>query len=266
VALLPGAGSATFANLSSYTRGINGIMIDLAGSHPNITAADFSFKLGNNNTPSSWSTAPAPVSVTVRAGAGVSGSDRIELLWADGAIQNTWLQVTVAANANTGLAADDVFYFGNAVGDSGLGDTATLASVSVTDELGARNNPQSLFNNIPTSNIFDFNRDGVVNVTDSLVPRNQPTNIGNAVRYISISDPPAAPLAAPSTALDASLAAASAAASTTSAAGSPKTTHQHALADIAQQLAGWLQQRGVGIDEHLLDVLAAGRHGSSKRR
>ena len=31
VALLPGAGQATFANLSSYDQGINGIMVDLAG-------------------------------------------------------------------------------------------------------------------------------------------------------------------------------------------------------------------------------------------
>lgn len=65
-ALLPG-GTATFANVSSYSRGINGIMLDLAGSHPSITAADFTFNIGNNNVPSTWAAWPAPLSVTVRA-------------------------------------------------------------------------------------------------------------------------------------------------------------------------------------------------------
>ena len=86
VAYLPGSGTANFANVSSYSMGINGIMVDIAGSHPSITAADFVFRVGNNNTPSSWATAPAPVSVSVRAGAGISGSDRVEIIWANQAI------------------------------------------------------------------------------------------------------------------------------------------------------------------------------------
>lgn len=207
-ALLPG-GTATFANVSSYSKGINGLMLDLAGSHPSITAADFVFKIGNNNSPSTWVAAPAPLGVTVRAGAGLSGTDRVEIIWADGAIANTWLQVIVLANANTGLAQKagypvgqaDVFFFGNAVGNSGLGDTATMASVNATDELAARNNPASLFSNIPLTNLFDYNRDGVVNTTDSLIARNHPTNAGNVVRYLSIANPPAAPQAAPAVVL-----------------------------------------------------------------
>src|SRR5262249_15069294 len=103
VALLPGGGAATSANITSYSRGINGIVVDISGSHPEITAADFTFKLGNTNTPSSWATAPSPSIVSVRAGAGVSGSDRVELIWTSG-IKNTWLEVIVKANANTGLA------------------------------------------------------------------------------------------------------------------------------------------------------------------
>ncbi len=199
VALMPGAGAATFANLSSYTLGINGIMVDLAGSgsHTGITAADFTFKLGNNNAPSTWASAPTPISVNVRMGAGSGGADRVELIWADGAIRNTWLQVTVLANARTGLFAPDVFYFGNAVGDTGLGDSATQANVSATDELAARNNPSSLFSNIPISNIYDFNRDGQVNASDSVTARNFVTSIGNVVRYISITNPPAAPESIP---------------------------------------------------------------------
>ncbi len=183
-ALLPGA-TAAFANVTSYSRGINGLMIDISGSHPNISADDFSFKVGNDNAPGGWSAAPGTVLITVRGAAGISGSDRVEIIWPDGAIKKQWLQVTVHANADTGLAQSDVFYFGNAVGDSGLGDTSTNALVGVTDELGARNNPQSTFNNIPLTNIFDFNRDGAVNATDALLARNNPTGLGNALRFIA---------------------------------------------------------------------------------
>ena len=92
-----------------------------------------------------------------------------------------------------GLTLTDVFYFGNAVGDSGLGDTATQATVSVNDALGARNNPKSIFNNIPTTNNFDFNRDGQVNTTDQLIARNNPSSVANVVRFLNIASPPAAP-------------------------------------------------------------------------
>ena len=43
----------------------------------------------------------------------------MELVWADGSILKEWLQVTLKANEHTGLAVPDVFYFGNAVGESG---------------------------------------------------------------------------------------------------------------------------------------------------
>lgn len=196
-AYLPGSGPATFANVTSYPLGINGLYVDVAGSRPNITASDFVFKVGNNNTPSTWAKAPGPLSVIVRAGAGVSGSDRVEITWAAGAIRNTWLQVTLSANVNTGLAEPDVFFFGNAVGDTGLGNSATQATVNTADELGVRNNPAALFTNISITNVFDFNRDGAVNTTDALLARNNPTNLGNALRLLNLSNPPAAPEAAP---------------------------------------------------------------------
>jgi hypothetical protein len=104
VAYLPEApGPATFANVSSYSKGINGVMIDLAGAHGSISAADFEFRVGNNNSPSTWGTAAAPATISVRTGAGVGGSDRVEIIWANGAIQKQWLEVIVLANANTGL-------------------------------------------------------------------------------------------------------------------------------------------------------------------
>ena len=167
MALLPG-GTATLANYSNYARGLNGIMIDLAGA-PNaaaITAADFTFKVGNDDTPDEWTAAPAPASVSVRLGAGVGGSDRVTIIWSDNAIENQWLQVTVKNSANTGLAVADVFYFGNAIGESG--DSPLNTAVDRYDE-------QAVLAHFTSSGAttitdpFDFNRDGLVNETDKSV-------------------------------------------------------------------------------------------------
>ncbi|NIM48762.1 MAG: hypothetical protein GTO22_05810, partial [Gemmatimonadales bacterium] len=61
------------------------------------------------------------------------------IIWPTGAINNQWLQVTVLANADTGLSETDVFYFGNAIGESG--NSPTDAMVNAADMLGARDNP-----------------------------------------------------------------------------------------------------------------------------
>ena len=74
-ALLPGQ-TATFANYTSYSRGINGIMIDIQGlaGTPSINnyAQFFGFKVGNDGNPANWSAAPAPIAVNVRQGAGAT--------------------------------------------------------------------------------------------------------------------------------------------------------------------------------------------------
>jgi hypothetical protein len=183
--LLVDAGQATFNNITSYDKGINGIGIDLQGYHGSITDDDFTLRVGNNNSPADWAAAPAPLSVTVYGKSGISASDRIELLWADGAIRNEWLEVTIAANANTRLASPETFYFGNAVGNSGLGDTAINATVNATDEIGARNNPANLAANIPITNIYDYDRNAQVNAADQIASRNNATNPATVVKYIS---------------------------------------------------------------------------------
>jgi hypothetical protein len=162
-----------------------------------ITASDFTFKMGNNNSPAQWAVAPSPVTVLVRSGAGVSGSARVELIWPLDQLADTWLEVTVAANSRTRLVEPDVFYFGNAQGDSGLGDTVFYALVNSADEAGPRNNPQLQFNNIPITNIYDYNRDGSVNSADEAIARMNPTNPANAVKYLDIDAAPNAPQAEP---------------------------------------------------------------------
>src|SRR5690606_504514 len=103
--VLPLDQAASAASVSSYTRGINGILIDLAGQHGTISADDFIFRMGVGNDPGSWTYAPAPLEIVVRAGAGFGGGDRVHIVWADDAIKNAWLQVIVLDNGDTGLAA-----------------------------------------------------------------------------------------------------------------------------------------------------------------
>jgi hypothetical protein len=183
-ALLPGE-TATFANYTSYVRGINGLMVDITGLTAAVTAGDFSFKIGNNNTPSSWTTLPMAPTISVRPGAGIGGASRVTLIWPDSSITKQWLQVTV--KATLGLATPDVFYFGNAPGESG--NSPNDASVSVIDEIIARNNPHGLSDPVDVNYPYDYNRDGRVSAVDQIIARNSSTTAATALQLIR---PPAA--------------------------------------------------------------------------
>ncbi|MGA2621198.1 MAG: right-handed parallel beta-helix repeat-containing protein [Thermoguttaceae bacterium] len=173
-ALLPGQ-TAGFANYTTYTCGINGVMVDLANLCYPPTLDDFQFRLGNSSDPATWAALSTLPAMTVRWAEGLGGSDRISLVWPDGTIVNTWLQVTVKAGLDTGLAADDVFYFGNAVGDTGnLPKGATQVVVDAADEQAVRTH-ESGFNPVDLANPYDFNRDGQVNATDELIARHNRT-------------------------------------------------------------------------------------------
>ena len=181
-ALLPG-GSATFANFTSYDKGINGIIVDISALPGSVSASDFEFKIGNDSVPATWPTAPTPISVTTRTGEGAGGSDRVTIIFADGDITGKWLQVKVLANPNTGLASDDVFYFGNAIGDTG--NSTTDAIVDTTDEIAARNNSRNFMRPASIDYPYDHNRDGKVDATDEIISRNNNTDFTNDLELIT---------------------------------------------------------------------------------
>jgi ELWxxDGT repeat protein len=156
----------TFANVTSFDKGLNGVMIDIAGL-PNepgdaLTANDFNF-----NTPAT------PVSVTVRRGAGVTGSDRVTLIWRDynpmdlsplpQAVANGWLIVTVKANGHTGLANSDSFIFGNLVAETGDAGATPGWRVNALDVAAVK---RDLNKATTLATRTDFNRDGRVNALD----------------------------------------------------------------------------------------------------
>lgn len=186
-ALLPGS-MAAFANYTSYSRGINGLMIDVANLHGEPTAADFIFKVGNNNEPATWSRLAVSPNLTVRYGAGLNGSDRITLIWPDNAIQKQWLEVTVLATDQTGLASPDVFYFGNAIGEAG--NSPTDAKVDLMDRQLPRINPRTGLNPAPIDFPYDYDRDKKVDLMDRQLPRAHPTTALNALQLIELRATP----------------------------------------------------------------------------
>ncbi|MEX0677474.1 MAG: PhoPQ-activated protein PqaA family protein [Pirellulales bacterium] len=184
-ALLGNLSLAGPANVTSYSRGINGIAVDITDSHPGITESDFLFKVGSNNSPGSWAIAPDPAQVVVLADGGVGGSDRVEIIWDDNLIDNAFLQVIVAANDNTGLAASDVFFFGNQIGDTFGNTLPTNFLTNAADEIEARNN--SGFG-APITNVRDFDRNSIVNANDQIIARG---NAGFMSRIAVLVSPPA---------------------------------------------------------------------------
>ena len=170
-AYLPGSGPAQINNITNYTRGINGIVIDLAGggAHTAITANDFIFKIGANNSPETWTAAPLPAAISVRPGAGENGSDRIVITWADNAIQNTYLEAQVLATDRTGLAAPDVFYFGNLVGETAsVTPAGNFARTAAADGGAILAGGSHL--NVGIANRFDIDKSNSVTVANDRGP------------------------------------------------------------------------------------------------
>ena len=186
-ALLPGDAPG-FIHLTSYTRGINGVMVDVEGVPQGVTLAaeDFAFRRGNSPDPGSWTAAPPPATVAVRRGAGAGGSDRYTLVWADhnpsdpaSAVADGWLEVTLKATGRTGLLVPDVFALGNLVGETGGDERVTALDLAMVRR------------NLNTAAIaadrMDFNRDGRINALDAAAVRR---SLGNSVAMPLFPPPP----------------------------------------------------------------------------
>ncbi len=172
VALLPG-GTATRDNFTNYWRGLNRIVIDLEGFlGSSLTNKDLRFNQGNSNEVTGWKPAPLPESIDVIPGGGINGSTRVVLTWSDKhAIRGQWLETTVLASGAAKLAQDEVFYFGNQIGDVNGAAAGALVRVDGTDWALIADNYAFAPNSADIANDFDVNRDGRVNLNDNLIVR-----------------------------------------------------------------------------------------------
>ena len=172
--LFPGRPVLRLANTTSYTRGINGLMVDVVNLPAGVTLTPDDFDFG---------TALPPREVTVRRGAGEGGSDRITLAWTDFdpaadsptmAVANGWLRVTVKANERTGLAAPDVFAVSNLIGEADGGFPPRVTALDLAEVRRGMTGGAAT----PASRA-DFNRDGRVNALDLAAARRY---LGNVLR------------------------------------------------------------------------------------
>ncbi len=204
-ALNPG-GTAGTGHYVSYSRGINGLMIDVKSNSPcgglpggPLSPTNFEFRVGNTPTLAGFTLAAAPLSIDVTPD-GVNGSDRIKIIWSDNAIPNSnWLRVLVKSNPSGGqldLDADNVFYFGLAIGDS-LTPGGSHVMVNSTDDIDARNHPHNSLNRVPVAMNsgyavpaapdakYDYDKSSLVSSTDEIIARNNPANSLNGLLLLN---------------------------------------------------------------------------------
>jgi len=175
--LLPGQ-TSSFNSYSNYTKGLNGLIVDVANLAEIPSSADFQFAIWNGFDAVGFLPLASQATISTFAGGGTSGASRVKIEFADNAIRNTWLRVTLLANANTGLLATSVFYFGNAVGDVDIGNVGTPVTISTnsSDYAAVRQNLSPSSSSVGVDNIHDINKDGVVNPIDMALVRQNELN------------------------------------------------------------------------------------------
>jgi len=168
VALLAGQ-TAGPRNVSNYSKGIVGVMVDIMNlaNAAGLSADDFTCMIGNSTDPAAWTEEVTPLSVSVREGQGAGGADRVTLIFEDRQIEASWLEVTVGSTENTGLPSDDVFYFAHLAGDHD-GDL----DVDVADLFKMRSSYMTNSADEYYDAFFDFDKDGDVDVADLFSLRN----------------------------------------------------------------------------------------------
>ena len=174
-ALIPG-GTSVYANYTNYALGLNGVIVDIndlpATTTDSQILASLQFAQWNSISATGFDVLPAaaiPLATIVPGNVGVGGSARVKITFPDGTLQNTWLRVTVVANTQTALAADDVFYFGNVIGEMNVGNTGNRLRVNGQDIQQILSNQSPGNNSAVVTNIYDVNRDGRVNGQDRIV-------------------------------------------------------------------------------------------------
>lgn len=159
-----------YKNLINSSRGINGLVFDVAGlATTQLTASDLSFRVSPRgafdevvNPPSNWQPALAPSAIAVTAGTNTTAS-RIRLEWPDNAIANQWLQVRVLANSRTGLLAPQTYYVGHLLGELTGVSSGNRYLLQMADVMAIQPKVGSLAN---ASNRFDVNKNGLVQLSD----------------------------------------------------------------------------------------------------
>lgn len=174
-----------YSNLINTSHGINGVGFEVTGLGGTLTEADFEFRRSpegsfseNANPPSDWELMPSPPNIDVTLGA----PSQIAITWPNGAIMNRWLRIVIKANANTRLLADEVYYLGHLMGETG--PTTATYSVSFADITPIR---LSIGTDVDSSSEVDIDKSGVVSFADISAMRG---NVGATLTNITVPTAP----------------------------------------------------------------------------
>ncbi len=159
----------TFANLTNTTRGINGLVFYIAGSILTLTSSDIRFRMSPTgsfseaaNPPSSWVPAPNPTRIIGT----LTTENSVQVEWADNAIANRWLQITIFPTANTGLLTKHVYYIGHLIGETnGLveGGAFMVRGTDTASIISRIDNDTR----VTVDNVYDITKDGRIRGSDS---------------------------------------------------------------------------------------------------
>ena len=176
VPLEPGQ-SGSFANVSAYTLGINGIVVDLRTARQPFDS-DFGVRFSRGGPSPAWSAVPV-LRGTLRRGDGAGGTERFELQFQGFRTTDGWVEVTVAANSRTGLTSPRKFYFGHLTGNV-VGGGASELAVDARDLLAVRRRAATFGDAVITKtgviDPMDVNADGLVDNEDVMIVR---ANLGH---------------------------------------------------------------------------------------
>lgn len=178
-----GVGTLTFGQLLNTSQGLNGVgfSIQNLAAPGALSASDFDFQISPTgsfseagNPPAGWAAAPAPASISVVTGA----PSEVRIRWNDNDIRNRWLRVTIKATVNTGLAADETYYIGHLLGESG--PAANPYTVAFADITPIR---AGVGSSVSASSALDIDKNGTVAFADISAMR---SNVGTQLTNITI--------------------------------------------------------------------------------
>ena len=209
-ALLPGQ-SSTFQNYTNFDQGITGVSVDIKDLPTSITPgqmlSSLQFAQWNGIDVAGFTALPVgatPTVSSIQVGGGANGSSRVFITFPNNSLRNTWLRVTVVANATNTMTQNDVFYFGNVVGDLNVGNTPTRLRVNAEDTAAIRLNQSPLPGSASAGNIYDLNRDGRVDAQDTFLVRanQQPLGLVAPITVPGPSVPGLVPVPTPAPSID----------------------------------------------------------------
>lgn len=176
--------SLSFDNLINAAQGITGVGFDIAGldNAANLSQDDFEIRVsptGSFDTeihpPTEWVLGPTP-DLSVIDGEIVE----VRLSWSSAvSAKNRWLRVAIKANANTGLAAEEVFYVGHLLGET-TGLTGSSFSVTFADITPIRT---AVGSSVNAGSVEDIDKSGSVSFGDISAMRG---NVGTVLSNIMV--------------------------------------------------------------------------------